>query len=543
MIVCITSLFLNGCTQIDEIKGRFISGNNAEESTSKNSAEEIIPVEVSTPFVRDISVSSNFSGTVTAESEVQVVPMVAGEVVEKNFEVGDHVNEGDLLFRIDDTALQIAVNQAEASVTSAKASLNAQSATANATKAQATQTVGEIPYNAAAMNNAVDLAYAQKRSANDSLKSANLNVSELQKDINNTQASLDSLRSQREGAIAKNDEMQSELAQFNSITDEAQKQAWLSDHGYVGESAEESFRWAVDSAKDDLDTINTSIATQEGALGTLDAKKKGAEYTADSAEAQYYATQSSYGLAEMKRDNYNTYTVPTTLYGAYAQAVGAESSVTTAASAVKTAQAGLDQAKLQLDHTVVNAPVSGTITAINVSLHNMASQQSTAYTIQSDAPCKIVFYVAEQTAANLYPGAEALVNKNGKDYKAKLLTVGDTIDPNTGLFKVEATVLSDASDLIAGSSVSISTATRSALNAMTVPIDAVYYDLDQAYVYVNDNGVAKRTDVEAGISDSDNIEIVSGLTNSDEVILSWASSLKDGMKIKPEKKNEMKEIK
>ena len=225
MIVCITSLFLNGCTQIDEIKGRFISGNNAEESTSKNSAEEIIPVEVSTPFVKDISVSSNFSGTVTAESEVQVVPMVAGEVVEKNFEVGDHVNEGDLLFRIDDTALQIAVNQAEASVTSAKASLNAQSATANATKAQATQTVGEIPYNAAAMNNAVDLAYAQKRSANDSLKSANLNVSELQKDINNTQASLDSLRSQREGAIAKNDEMQSELAQFNSITDESAKEA------------------------------------------------------------------------------------------------------------------------------------------------------------------------------------------------------------------------------------------------------------------------------------------------------------------------------
>ncbi len=541
--ICLSAFLLTGCAE--KIKG-IIDPESKEESSeavSENSAEETIEVGVSTPDIRSISISSNFSGTVTAESEVTVIPMIAGEVVEKNFEVGDHVNEGDLLFRLDDTAVKIAVNQAEAAVTSAQAGLNAQSAAADATKAQATQTVGEIPYNAAAMSNAVDQAYAAKRSANNSLKTANLNVSELQEDIDEVNSALDSLKGQRDSASAKNDAMQAQLAEYNGITDQSAKQTWLSEHGYVGSDAESSFKSAVTAASSQLSSINSSISTQENAKDTLETSKKQAEYSADSAEMQYYVTQSSYGLAEMKRDNYNTYTVPTTLYGAYASAVGAESSVTSSAAAVKQAQAGLDQAKLQLDYTTVNAPVSGTITAINVSLHNMASQTTAAYTIQSDEPNKVVFYVAEQTAANIKPGGNAVVSKNGKDYAARIISVGNTIDPTTLLFKVEATVPGAGNELISGSSVSISTATRQTDNAVTVPIDSVYYDGEQPYLYVNENNVAKRINVVTGLSDDKSIEIIEGIGPDAEVITTWASNLKDGMKIEAQKTNAMKEIK
>ena len=84
----LSAVFLFGC-------GKEAETEEAEEDTS-------IEVEVQNPQIKNITVSANFSATVVAESEVKVIPLVSGEVVEKNFDVGDHVNAGDLLFKIDD---------------------------------------------------------------------------------------------------------------------------------------------------------------------------------------------------------------------------------------------------------------------------------------------------------------------------------------------------------------------------------------------------------------------------------------------------------
>jgi HlyD family secretion protein len=68
---------------------------------------------------------------------------------------------------------------------------------------------------------------------------------------------------------------------------------------------------------------------------------------------------------------------------------------------------------------------------------------------------------------------------------------------------------------------------------------------DKIVVFVNNNGVAKMVEVKTGISDYDNIEILSGITDSTEVVtgpfLAVSKQLKDGEKIRPqEKKNEKK---
>jgi HlyD family secretion protein len=70
--------------------------------------------------------------------------------------------------------------------------------------------------------------------------------------------------------------------------------------------------------------------------------------------------------------------------------------------------------------------------------------------------------------------------------------------------------------------------------------------VDKVVVFVNENGVAKMIEVKTGISDYDNIEILSGLSDSTQVItgpfLVVSKRLKDGEKIKvAEKKKETKE--
>jgi HlyD family secretion protein len=67
---------------------------------------------------------------------------------------------------------------------------------------------------------------------------------------------------------------------------------------------------------------------------------------------------------------------------------------------------------------------------------------------------------------------------------------------------------------------------------------------DKVVVFINDNGVARMKEVKTGISDYDNIEILSGLPDSAEVVtgpfLVISKRLKDGDKIQLAKKEEPK---
>lgn len=71
--------------------------------------------------------------------------------------------------------------------------------------------------------------------------------------------------------------------------------------------------------------------------------------------------------------------------------------------------------------------------------------------------------------------------------------------------------------------------------------------LDKVVVFVNDKGTAKMVEVKTGISDYDNIEILSGLGDSSQVVtgpfLAVSKRLKDGDKIKEIKKTEEKKDK
>ena len=66
--------------------------------------------------------------------------------------------------------------------------------------------------------------------------------------------------------------------------------------------------------------------------------------------------------------------------------------------------------------------------------------------------------------------------------------------------------------------------------------------VDKVVVFVNDKGSAKMKEVKTGISDYDNIEILSGIAEGEEVVtgpfLVVSKRLKDGEKIKQAKKDD-----
>jgi multidrug efflux pump subunit AcrA (membrane-fusion protein) len=68
-------------------------------------------------------------------------------------------------------------------------------------------------------------------------------------------------------------------------------------------------------------------------------------------------------------------------------------------------------------------------------------------------------------------------------------------------------------------------------NALQIPIDAVTRLEADQYVYVMQDGKARKVPVELGIRSNGLIEITKGLTGTDPVIVSGKDLVTDGLKV------------
>lgn len=62
-----------------------------------------------------LTLQNSFVGTVSPQEMVYVIPFASGTVTDTYFEVGDQVNAGDVLFKIDDSAAKLQLEQAQLS--------------------------------------------------------------------------------------------------------------------------------------------------------------------------------------------------------------------------------------------------------------------------------------------------------------------------------------------------------------------------------------------------------------------------------------------
>lgn len=82
---------------------------------------EVIPVQVQKPEAGKLTLKNEFMGTVSPEESVYVIPMVTAEVLSTNVSLGEEVNEGDVLCKLDSEAAQLQLASAKAQYDSAAA--------------------------------------------------------------------------------------------------------------------------------------------------------------------------------------------------------------------------------------------------------------------------------------------------------------------------------------------------------------------------------------------------------------------------------------
>lgn len=503
-----------------------LTGCNSTENTEEAAEDKRITVKVDTPKISSIENSGDFIGTVQSEEQVYVMSKLSGDVTETFFEVGDYVNEGDLLFTVDDTSAQIQLKQANASLSSANASLNTAKAgvnTANANinyqTASVTESFAKSDTTEKQLQLSIDQAEVNFRNNEINIGTLDNTLTNLKDKLNDVNDGIDALKPQLEGAKA---EYAAALANAQANPNNT------------------TFQEVANAKKSILNTYSSNLSELEASKQSIESSIKQTEASISTAKNSNCLIVEQADIARDQKSDYQNYTRATigngglaSLAQAQAGVVQAEAGVVQSKAGITQAQAAVDAAKLQLDYANVTAPVSGIITSKGVTKNNMTSTGSVAYTIMSDGSKFVVFYVSEDIMRELQVGQSITVEKNNEELEAVITENPQVADANTGLFMVKARVNGNE-DLVSGIKVKLNMTTKHADNVMTLPIDAVYHESEKSFVYTYVNGKANKVYVETGLYDDEKIEIISGITTDDQVITTWSSQLRNGSEVKVE---------
>ncbi|MBM6614528.1 HlyD family efflux transporter periplasmic adaptor subunit [Desemzia sp. RIT804] len=196
---------------------------------------------------------------------------------------------------------------------------------------------------------------------------------------------------------------------------------------------------------------------------------------------------------------------------------------------------------ISFDGINIDANFSGTVTAVNAAEGepDLSAQTGTPSVILSDLNELEVAVQLTKTDAPLVEVDQTVTLTSGDKAYSGTVTHVDPVATETpgatGSTQLLNAVISfdeNPADLIAGFDIDAEITTNTSENALTIPIEAlVYNNENEPFVYTVENDVVQNTPVEIGIQSTTKVEILSGLTAGDTIVLSPNENVKDGITV------------
>jgi len=119
----------------------------------------------------------------------------------------------------------------------------------------------------------------------------------------------------------------------------------------------------------------------------------------------------------------------------------------------------------------------------------------------------------------------------GVHQAAKIDLISPTVDSGTGTFRMKLAVDRGNPEIAAGMFARVRIAYEYRDNVLLIPSSAVITEDERSVVYVIQDGIAQRREIQTGISDSGMTQIVSGLGQDETVVAAGVSALRDGSQV------------
>ena len=190
----------------------------------------------------------------------------------------------------------------------------------------------------------------------------------------------------------------------------------------------------------------------------------------------------------------------------------------------------------KLTTKTITAPFSGVIGKRGISGSSLGSENTIILTLDDSRKVLCDLKIPEVYAAvlkkDLKINAKFSAYKN-KIYKGKIESVASRVDAQTRSILARAKINNEESEIIPGSLLEIEILYNEK-NTLGVPDTSIMYEGSKKFIYkIIENNMIKKTEVETGVRNMGNLEILSGLNEGDKIIAEGLTKVRPGMKVKP----------
>lgn len=446
--------------------------------------EDVAIVNAQNPQIGDLKLSSEYIATVSPDESVYVIPKTTAEVLKVEVETGDVVEEGEVLAVLDDTMAQISMRSAQINYDNAQHAYNLSYGEGATTlnDMQTDNNISNVEDNVVTLQEKLVTTMDDLQKSKDTLKEEEKKLAEAKKkydikeSVNEISAYANSIdQSTIEGKV----DYYAAMARYSSASQEI----------IPIETKITQYKAQIDSYEEAIDTLQKNI----------DTAYEGYEQT---------VVSTSISNGELREEQKQV-----------------------SQNSISAAELSIKQAKENLNAYTITAPISGVIDTVNISEHGFASSSNAAFVISNKENMMATYYVSEDVRNSFSIGQKVTAEKDSQIFDAEIVEIGEAVDANTNLFKIKAKMKGDTSSLLSGTKVTIQTDTYHADNALIIPYDSVYYEGTQAYVYVVEDGIARKQNISTGLYDTENIVVTDGLHKDDMVITTWSAKLREGVAV------------
>ncbi|HYL61067.1 MAG TPA: efflux RND transporter periplasmic adaptor subunit [Candidatus Methylomirabilis sp.] len=228
---------------------------------------------------------------------------------------------------------------------------------------------------------------------------------------------------------------------------------------------------------------------------------------------------------------------------AEAQVSSAKSALSSAEQALAVAQASQEQVAALSDYTRITAPFAGVITnryadtgALVAAGTSSSTQAGPVVKIAQISVLRLVLPIPESIAAQIHLGDPVKVHVQAlnEDIQGKISRFADSLDVQTRTMETEIDCENRDGRLMPGMYTETVLTLQEKKDALTVPLESVVRNgTDATILAVNSQNTLEERHVKLGIEDNARVEVLSGLSEGDRVVVGNRSEFRSGQKVQP----------
>jgi RND family efflux transporter MFP subunit len=188
-----------------------------------------------------------------------------------------------------------------------------------------------------------------------------------------------------------------------------------------------------------------------------------------------------------------------------------------------------------LEYANIRAPFSGVVTDRFVDPGALieTSGKTPVVTVMNMSTVRVYVQIPETEVAFVREGTAAALEADARHerFEGSVTRVSSALDPSTRTMKVEIDFENLEGKLLHGMYGKVALVLEERRSALALPADAVLEEGDESYVFCVDGGAIVKRSVGIGLDDARLVQITSGLSGDERVVVGDRAGLREGMKV------------